>query len=292
MLTFGASVLFVLIWSTGFIVARAVVPHAAPELVLTVRLLLTAALMAGVAAILRETWPKGRMRQHLVAGSMLHGVYLGMSWWAVALGMPAGVMSLLGAIQPVIVMAASALFLNERQRPQAWAGLGIAIVGVICVLTPALGRVGAGGVAPLPILLGVLAVLGMTGGTLVQRGAIRNDGIAVSGAVQNLGGAMVTLVAMMALQDFRWEGSPMLWLGLGWSVLGLSGAGLSLLVWLIRRQGPSRPSMLLLLVPPLAAIEAWLLFAERLAPVQMAGFLLALGGVLLSRSRAPVIEPA
>lgn len=292
MLTFVASALFVLIWSTGFIVARAMVPHAAPELILTIRLLLTACVMGVAATLLQEKLPVGRLRRHLLAGALLHGVYLGLSWWAVTAGMPAGVMSLLGALQPVIVMAASAMILGERQMPRAWVGLAIAVVGVTCVLLPALSRSGSGAITPLPTMLALLAVLGMASGTLIQRGPISGDGIAISGAVQNLGGALVTAAAMLFLADFRWDNNVILWLGLAWSVLGLSGAGLSLLVWLIRHQGPSRPSMLLLLVPPLAAIEAWLLFGERLGPIQIAGFLLALGGVLLSRSRAPVTEPA
>ena len=80
-------------------------------------------------------------------------------------------------------------------------------------------------------------------------------------------------------------------------MLVLSAGGLSLLVWLVRHQGPTRMSMLLLLVPPLAAIEAWVLFGERLGPVQLIGFALALGGVMLGRSTRParnqeIAEPA
>lgn len=287
-----ASILFVLLWSTGFIVARAMVPHAAPELILTIRLLLTAAVLAAAAIVLRQALPRARLHLHLGAGAMLHGVYLGLSWWAVRAGMPAGIMSLLGALQPLVVMAACALLLGERQLGRAWAGLAIAIIGVACVLLPALERSGTGGVTLLPMLLGICAVLGMAGGTLIQRGAISGDGIAASGALQNAGGAGVTAVAMLILGDYRWDNDPILWAGLAWSVLGLSALGLSLLVWLVRHQGPARMSMLLLLVPPLAAIEAWLLFGERLGPIQLAGFALALGGVLLSRSKAPVAEPA
>jgi len=113
--------------------------------------------------------------------------------------------------------------------------------------------------------------------------------------VQNAGGALVAIAATLIVGEWRWDNSPMLWIGLSWSVLGLSAAGLSLLVWLVRTQGPTRMSMLLLLVPPLAAVEAWLLFGEKLGPVQIAGFALALVGVLLGRSqpkRTEVVEPA
>ncbi|BAV66002.1 DMT family transporter [Sphingobium cloacae] len=298
MLAFLASLLFVLIWSTGFIVARAVMPHGSPELVLAVRLTLVTLLLGAAALHARQALPRGkRLALHLAAGAMLHGVYLTLSWWAVDHGMPAGIMALLGALQPLMVAAASVLFLREHLPARAWAGMGIAIMGVGCVLMPAIERTGAGSIALWPAVAALLSIMGMAMGTLIQRGAIAGDGIAISGAVQNAGGALVAVAAALLMGEAHWDNSAMLWLGLGWSVLGLSAAGLSLLVWLVRHQRPTRMSMLLLLVPPLAAVEAWLIFGERLGPVQLTGFALALGGVLLGRARArqradAVAEPA
>lgn len=298
MIALLASALFVLLWSTGFIVARAMVPHAAPELVLAVRLTLSTLLLSGAALYARQALPRGRrLASHLAAGAMLHGLYLTLSWWAVHRGMPAGIMALLGALQPLMVAAASVAFLGDRLPGRAWGGLAIAIAGVACVLMPAIERSGTGSIAIGPAVAGLIAVLMMAGGTLIQRGAIAGDGIVISGAVQNAGGALVAIAATLLVGDYRWDGAPALWLGLGWSTLVLSVGGLSLLVWLVRHQGPTRMSMLLLLVPPLAAVEAWLLFGERLGPVQLIGFALALGGVMLGRSTRParredVAEPA
>ena len=296
MIGFGASLLFVLIWSTGFIVARGTVPHGAPELILSVRMTLTALLLGFVAWRAGQKLPRGkRLMLHLVAGAMLHGVYLTVSWWAVYNGMPAGIMSLLGALQPLMVAVAGAFLLGDRLLARGWAGLAIAIAGVVCVLLPAMEKSGAGAVPILPAIAGLLAVVAMAAGTLVQRGSIAGDGIWIAGAIQNAGGAFVAIAAALIAGEARWDGAPILWLGLAWSVLGLSAGGLSLLVWLVRTQGPTRMSMLLLLVPPLAAVEAWLLFGEKLQPVQLAGFALALTGVLLGRSqgkRETVSEPA
>ena len=296
MIGFGASLLFVLIWSTGFIVARGTVPHGAPELILSVRMTLTALLLGFVAWRAGQRLPRGkRLMLHLAAGAMLHGVYLTVSWWAVYNGMPAGIMSLLGALQPLMVAVAGAFLLGDRLLARGWVGLAIAIAGVVCVLLPAIEKSGAGAVPILPAFAGLLAVVAMAAGTLVQRGSIAGDGIWISGAIQNAGGAIVAVAAALIVGEARWDGAPLLWLGLAWSVLGLSAGGLSLLIWLVRTQGPTRMSMLLLLVPPLAAVEAWLLFDEKLVPVQLAGFTLALTGVLLGRSqgkRETVSEPA
>lgn len=298
MITALASALFILIWSTGFIVARAMVPHAAPELILAMRLSLTTLLLMGAALYARQALPRGRrLGLHLAAGAMLHGFYLTLSWWAVNNGMPAGIMALLGALQPLMVAVASVALLGERLPGRGWGGLAIAIAGASCVLLPAIARSGGGGISLLPTAAAILGILAMAGGTLIQRGSIAADGIAMSGAVQNAGGALVAITATLIVGDYHWDGHPILWLGMGWAVLGLSTAGLSLLVWLVRHQGATRMSMLLLLVPPLAAIEAWLLFGERLGPVQLVGFALALGGVMLGRSTRParkeeVAEPA
>ncbi len=290
----AAPILFVLIWSTGFVVARWATPHAAPELILLARMSLTALLMFGLALVRRDRWPpRRRLRSHLLAGALLNGVYLCTSWWAIGRGMPAGVMSLLGALQPLAVAAGSFVFLGERLPRRGWTGLCVGLVGVVMVLAPLVER-GLEASVPAYVVAGaVTSVLAMAAGTMLQAGGLSRDAMPVSGAVQNVGGAVVAVVATLASGDYRWDGSPPLWLGLAWSVLLLSAAGLSLLVWMTRHQGATRVSVLLLLVPPLAALETRILFAERLSAVQVLGFAVALGGVLLARTaRSRVADPA
>lgn len=282
----AAPLLFVLMWSSGFIVARLAVPHAAPELILAVRMLLSVVLLGGAAALAREHLPlRKQALLHLLAGALLNGVYLCTSWWAIQRGMPAGIMALLGALQPLVVAVASFGLLGERLGIRSWLGLGIGLVGVTLVLEPLLMH---GSHAPVPVFVAVGAIASiaaMAAGTMIQRGSISGDPMRVSGAIQNLGGALVAILATIALGDYRWDNAPILWLALAWSVLGLSVGALSLLVWMTRQQGATRVSVLLLLVPPLAAIEAWALFGERLVPIQIAGFAAALGGVFLARSK-------
>jgi len=291
----AAPMLFVALWSSGFIVARAAVPHAAPELVLFARMGLTAGVLGGIALWRRRGWPTGsRLALHLLAGVLLNGVYLCTSWWAVERGMPAGIMSLLGALQPLVVAAGAFLFLSERLRPRAWAGLVVGLGGVVLVLVPLLER-GTGHAIPVVVVAAASAsIIAMAAGTMIQRGSLARDDIFAAGAVQNVGGALVAAIATAADADIRWDNSPALWLALAWSVLMLSAGALSLLVWMTRNQGATRVSLLLLLVPPLAAVEARVLFGEHLAAIQLLGFALALGGVSLARrgAVAPPPEPA
>ncbi len=280
-----APILFVLIWSTGFIVARATTPYADAELLLAARLFLTALLLGVAALFAGQRLPQGRaLALHFVAGGLLNGVYLEASWWAIGKGMPAGVMALLGALQPLIVAVGSFVLLGERLRLRAWLGLSIGVAGVVLVLYPILGRSGGQPITPLALAAAFGAIIAMAAGTMIQRGKAASDPVLVAGAVQNMAGALL-------LGQDRWTNVPPLWIGLGWSVLGLSVVGVSLLVWMTRTQGATRVSALLLLVPPLAAVEAWQLFDEQLVPLQLLGFAAALGGVILARSRPTAGPP-
>ncbi|QYD73051.1 DMT family transporter [Paraburkholderia edwinii] len=284
---------FVLIWSTGLVAARAVVPHASTELFLLVRLLLSAGLLGVLAFAARESWPRGRqLAMHLLAGALLHGVYLSAAYWTVAHGMPAGVMSLIGSMQPIVTVVAMFLIYGERPSMRTVAGLGIAIAGVVCVLAPALGATTGGehfGVWA--IVVAVIAVTGMTAGTMIQRGRLAGDGVRVSASVQNAGGALVALAGMLVGGGYQWDHSPTLWIGLIWSVVGLSVGAVLLLVWMVRIHGATKMSTLLLAVPALAAGEAWILFGEKLGAIQMLGFVLALAGVVLARRVATPSPP-
>ncbi len=182
----AAPILFVLIWSSGFVVARGAAPHAAPELVLLVRMGLTAALMCAIALCLRERMPSGkRLSLHLAAGAQLNGGHLCSRWWVISRGLPAGVMALLGALQPLVVAVGSFLFLHERLPERGWAGLAIGLGGVMLVLMPLLGRGLRLHVPAYVVVSAMLAILAMAAGVMIQRGSIAQDGVCASCAVQN-----------------------------------------------------------------------------------------------------------
>jgi drug/metabolite transporter (DMT)-like permease len=283
-----APIAFVLIWSTGLVVARAISPHASVELFLFIRLVLSAALLGALALAAREQWPTGRqLMTHLLAGALLHGVYLSAAFWTVAHGMPAGIMSLLGSMQPLVTVVALFLFEGERPSSRTVYGLGIAIIGVVCVLAPALADTGYQHIHAGAVVVALVAVIGMTAGTMIQRGRLAGDGVRVSASVQNAGGALLAFVVMIAVGQYQWSQTPTLWLGLFWSVVGLSVGAVLLLVWMVRLHGATKMSALLLAVPGLAATEAWLIFGEKLTALQIVGFALALAGVVLARRTAP-----
>ena len=284
---------FVVLWSTGFVVARAITPFADPNLFLLARFGGTALLFALAAVLARAAWPTGRdLGKHLLAGALLQGVYLGAGYWAVAQGLSAGVMALLGALQPLLTAAVAVPLFGERLSRRGWAGMGLGLAGVVLVLQPKLSAAAphashvAHGNAPtwLVVAVSILAIGAITAGTLFQKTSLAQADIRSASAVQNFGAAVVAAVLALALGEHRWVASPTLWGSLAWGIVMLSGISVTLLVWMVRRGDAARATALMFLAPPLAAIEGYIGFGETLLTVQIAGFVVALLGVLLARS--------
>lgn len=288
MLRLGIPLVFVLIWSTGFIVAKAALPHADLQLFLVVRFSSTAMVMGCAALAAGVRWPGARRAgPHLLAGGLMQGIYLCASYWAITHGMAAGVMALLGALQPLFTALLAVSFMGKTLQSRVWLGLVIGFAGVALVLAPKLAAHGVGSLTLLPVTAALASVLAVTTGAIVQKWLAATD-LRMASSIQNVGAAMVAVVAALLVGTLRWDGTPILWGALAWSVLVPSVVGTTLLMWMMRHGDATKVTALLLLVPPLAAVQAYLVFGETLAPIQFIGFALALGGVLMTRSaRAP-----
>lgn len=274
--------LFVLIWATGFIVARGVAPHAEPLTFLLMRYGLTAAVFATLAVAVGAAWPKGAAgwRDALVAGILIQGIYLGGVFWAARRGMPAGISALISGLQPLLTAVLSFPLLGERVRPVQWLGIGLGFVGAVLVLLPKLGV--TEGIPPLPAIVCFVAVIGITLGTLWQKRTAARADLRTNAAVQFMGAALVTAPVAALTEEWTFDGSAPAWIGLLWSVFGLSVGAISLLLILIRRGAVAGVASLFYLVPPVVAVLAFFYFGERLSLVQILGMAVAAGGVALA----------
>jgi drug/metabolite transporter (DMT)-like permease len=284
MLRFAIPVIFILIWSTGFIVAKAVAPHADLQLYLVVRFALTALVMGVAALLVGADWPRGKAwLTHLAAGVLMQGMYLCASYWSIGHGMPAGVMALLGALQPLFTALYLVAATRARLGVRTWVGLLVGFAGVACVLSPKLATAGTESLTALSTLAALLSVAAITAGALLQKWLPRVD-LRSAACVQNVGGAVTAALATVFVGSTEWDNTAILWGALVWAVLVPSVIGTTLLMWMMRHGEATKVTALLLLAPPLAAVQAYLLFHETLSPVQFVGFTLALAGVLLARS--------
>ena len=269
--------MFVLLWSTGFVGARYGLPYADPFVFLAVRLAI-ASVVLGLAAVLTRTRvTRAQAGRAAVSGLLLHATYLGGVFWAISRGTPAGVASVVVSLQPVLVAALAARLLGEQLVRRQWAGLVLGVAGVALVLAP-----GLGGAVPVAGLLACLVALaGGTAGTLWQKR--HGDGLPLLwGTTVQYTVAAGLLAALSVLSEpgrIAWTGR--LVAAMAWLVVVLSIGAVLLLLLLLRRGTASSVSSLFYLVPPVTAVESYLLFGERLTPVSLVGIAVSAVGVAL-----------
>ncbi|MDO9406527.1 MAG: EamA family transporter [Polaromonas sp.] len=270
---------FVLIWSTGFIVARYGMPYAPPLKFLAVRYALSLACFSAWVALSRVAWPKSRAQWgHLaVTGVLMQAGYLGGVWAAVHAGMGAGLAALLVGIQPVLT-AVWLAFTGGRVSRRQWAGLVLGFAGLVLVVSRKLGQ--GAEVNAVTMAMAVMALLSITAGTLYQKRFVAPCDVRSASAVQMAAALLVTLpFAAMESQVIEWNAYSTG--AMAWSVLALSLGGSSLLYMLIQRGTATAVTSLLYLVPPCTAVMAWLLFAEPITLVTVLGIALTAVGVSL-----------
>jgi drug/metabolite transporter (DMT)-like permease len=277
---------FVLIWSTGFIVARYGMPHAPPLSFLAWRYVLSILCFLPWILLARVAWPATRTQWlHLgVTGVLMHAGYLGGVWAAVKAGMGSGLVALVVGLQPVL----TAIWLSSRGSAvtrRQWLGLALGFAGLALVVAR---KFGAGGEADLlNMALAVLALLSITVGTLYQKHFVAPCDVRSANAVQLLAALVVTLpLALFETEAVHWvdaQGAVNWELAgaMAWSVLGLTLGGSSLLYLLIQRGAATSVTSLLYLVPPTTALMAWALFAEPITLTTLAGTALTALGVSL-----------
>lgn len=270
---------FVLIWSTGFIVARYGMPYAPPLKFLAVRYALSVLCFLAWVWAARVRWPLERAQWgHLaVTGILMQAGYLGGVWAAVRAGMGSGLVALLVGIQPVLTAVWLSMYGGAISRRQ-WAGLALGFAGLVLVVLRKLGQ--GGEVSALTMGLALMALLSITAGTLYQKRFVAPSDVRIAGAIQLAAALVVTLpFAALEADSIQWN----LYSGgaMAWSVLALSLGGSSLLYMLIQRGTATAVTSLLYLVPPCTALMAWLLFAEPITVATLVGIAMTAVGVSL-----------
>ncbi len=270
---------FVLIWATGFIVARYGMPHAPPLKFLVLRYTFSIVCFLAWITLAKVKWPtQPRQWLHLsLTGMLMHAGYLGGVWSAVKLGMGSGLSSLIVGLQPVL----TALWLaatGYRIVPRQWAGLVLGFIGLVLVVSRKFGSGGEANLLNLTLIIG--ALLSITAGTLYQKRFVTACDVRSANTVQLLAALLVSLpFALLETEAIDWH--PELVGALAWSVLGLTLGGSSLLYILIQKGAAASVTSLMYLVPPVTALMAWVLFAEPITAITLGGTLLTAVGVAL-----------
>ena len=277
--------IFVLIWSTGFIVARFGMPHAPPLKFLALRFALSLACFVVWVLVARVQWPREPVQWwHLaVVGVLMQAGYLGGVWAAVKAGIGAGTIALLVGLQPVL----TAVWITATTRSEhgekshvsiaQWFGLVLGLSGLTLVVWQ---KLGGGEVTHWNLALAIFALLCITSGTLYQKRFVAPCDVRTASAIQ-LGAALVVSlpIALAETEGIIWHHEMIA--AMAWSVLALTLGGSSLLYLLIQRGAATQVTSLMYLVPPCTAVMAWLLFGEMLTVSMVLGMVLTAAGVAL-----------
>lgn len=276
---------FVLIWSTGFVVAKYGLPYAPPLTFLSIRYALSLLCFLVWIALARVSWPRGRQQWlHLsVSGVLIHAGYLGGVWVAIKAGMGSGLAALMVGLQPILTALwvssqASSNHSAEKVTQRQWLGLALGLGGLVLVVSRKFGSTQEVTVFTLAAI--TLALLSITVGTLYQKRFVQPADVRGANAVQIAAAFVVTLpLALFETEAVTW--TPQFIGALAWSVLGLTLGGSSLLYILIQRGAATAVTSLLYLVPPCTAMMAWLLFAESITVATIVGTAITALGVSL-----------
>ncbi len=272
--------LFVFLWSTGFIVAKLGLPYAPPLTFLILRCLGVLGVLLPVVFIVRAPWPRGQLLHVAVAGLLLQAGYLGGVWTAIELGMPAGLTALIVGMQPILTAAAAPL-IGERVRPRQWFGFILGLLGVALVVH---AKLHLAGLSAAGIALCLFALASITAGTMYQRRWCPGFDLRTGTVVQFAATVVVLLPLAIVLEGLDLRLSSVTWSGEFiaawlWSIFALSIGALFLLFTLIRRSRATEVTSLLYLTPPTTALMAWGMFGETFSPLAAAGMAVAVLGV-------------
>lgn len=269
----GAPILFVLLWSTGFIGGKLGLPYAESFTFLALRFAIVLLIVVPVVVIFVRVKIKPIMIFHcVVAGLLIHGLYLGGVFFAIEHGMSAGVSSLIMALQPLLTAYLAWQFLNEKISRRQMIALAAALIGVGLVIVPKfLGGASVEGISVINLVSAGIALLGITIGSIYQKQFVNGVDVRFVTMVQYAG-----VIFPMAIFALVFETGEINWTGefvfaLGWLVIVLSIGAIVLLLFLIGRDSVSKTASLFYLVPVCTTIIAYFLFDEKLQPIQLLG---------------------
>ncbi len=265
---------FVLLWSSGYVVGALASQVSGPVPLLATRFLLAS--LVTVPLALRGGRVRGAPLWRLaVVGLLFQVIQFGGIYGGFALGVPAGLSALVMlGLSPLVTTGLAIAAGQESRDWRVWSGLLIGIAGVAIGLTPELGqaRIGAG------LVVTAVGMLGLAGGSVLQKRWGAGVDPMVSAATQSLTGAAVML-PVLALAGGRYVVGTQLVLSLTWLGVGMGMGTLLVLVGLLARYDASRVSALLLLVPAVTAIASVPVLGEPMHVATLAGMAVSGAGV-------------
>jgi len=279
--------IFVLLWSTGFIGTKYGLAYASAADFLTIRTFGNIAVFLLLLTFIKKrSLTKSQIVHAMITGLFIHGAYLGGVFAAIELGIPAGLTAIIVGLQPLFTAIIAMYLLNETVNRPQWLALVLGLVGLTLVVSASLD---ISGVSISALGSAFIALVGITLGTLYQKRFCQNQAMLPSVLWQYIASLLV-FAPIAWLQDsaaIQWQ-LPFIF-SLAWLILALSVTAILLLMYMVKHGDSAKVTAYFYLVPPVTAVEAWLLFDEQLSFVSILGMSLCALSVfvVINTAKAP-----
>jgi drug/metabolite transporter (DMT)-like permease len=276
--------IFVILWASGFVVARLTAGHVEPVSFLAFRFPLAAICMLVLVLIFHQSHTSFPLRDKFHAatvGFFLHALYLSCIYWAVTHGLPGGVSALMGGLQPLLTAFMAVPMLRERVDAKHWLGLAVGMAGVALVLSPKFSVMTMDGITPITVSIAFIGILSATFGTVYQKRFASHMPLLQSMAWQYVGASIAVVLLASLTENFGFDGSIQAWGGLAWAVVISSVCNILILMYLIREGAVAKVSTLIFLVPGVAALITFFMFGETLNLMQILGMAVTAAAVII-----------
>ena len=270
--------IFVLLWASAFVSAKYGLMASGPFSFLGTRFVIVSGIFGIMALIMKSVWPSWReVIPTMIAGVLMHGVYLGGVFFSISKGTPAGTSSLIVSIQPLLTALLALSFLGERVRRIQWWGIVLGMIGVALVVMAKLG----GDVPMIGLLSCLVAVFAMATGTIIQKHYVGGIDLVAGNFLQAVAASLFYGVLLLTVETYYLEWTLEVTLAMIWIVVTVSIGAVTILMVLIRKGQMAATSSLFFMVPPVSAVMGYIAFGETLGITGILGFIIASIGVWL-----------
>ena len=284
---------FVWIWSTGFIAAKYGLPYAEPFTLLSYRFVITLFFLLILIIYKKSPWPETRLDffHLLIAGVLIHGVYLGGVFQALKWGMPAGLGAMVIGLQPIGMALVAGVLLKEEVSKKQWTGLIMGLVGLYLVLFDSLDlteQIAFDGFPIWAVFAVIISLFAISIGTIYQKRFCSNMNLYSGAWVQYFSASILCILIVLFFENGEVSWSRTFILAMTWQVLGLSIGAILLLMTMIKKDALASVGSYFYLVAPLVAIQEWFLFEETIGLSALAGVVLISFGVAITTSKKSI----
>jgi drug/metabolite transporter (DMT)-like permease len=283
----AAFAMLCLIWGSTWLAIRIGLEGAPPFLSASLRFVVAAIVLLGLAAVFRSKWPQNRTEWALVAfvGIVLFTADYGLIYWGENNGVLSGLSAILFATFPLqTAVVANAFLREERFTVQKLLGIGVGFGGVVLIFRNQLGTAGLEKV--FPMLAIVLAATCAAFATVaVKRWGHDTEPITFNAAAMAVGAAALAGVSLVAREPWAVPTWPQ---GLGAILyLGIAGSVVTFVAWqwLLKEMQATFISYIALIIPIVAVLLGASLGNETFDVVDLAGAGIVLLGIYVSTSR-------